>query len=164
MSNKSAFLTEDELVGKLLELGYTDVTKRRVATWRAKEIIPSFDVIGGGRGQSLGRESSGWSNGDIIVEQAAEAYGLLKTYRTLDDLYFPLWVLGYPVPLGHIREALSRPLEPTLEFIQAEGGTRGELEDEIGDQAFKFVQIVDRSQLLPCSVPQDAIKHLPICF
>jgi hypothetical protein len=92
------------------------------------------------------------------VEQAAEAYGLLKTYRTLDDLYFPLWVLGYHVPLGRIREALSRPLEPTLEFIQAEGGTRGELEDVIGDQAFEFVQIVDRSHLLPCSVPQDAIE------
>jgi hypothetical protein len=158
MTNKSAFLTEDELVGKLHELGLTDVSKRRVATWRAKEIIPAFDVIGAGRGQSLGRESSGWSNGETILEQAAEAYGLLKTYRTLDDLYFPLWVLGYHVPLGRIREALSRPLEPTLEFIEAEGGTRGELEDEIGDQAFKFVQIVDRSQLLPCSVPQDAIE------
>lgn len=158
MTNKTAFLTEDELVGKLNQLGFTDVTKRRVATWRAKEIIPSFDVIGAGRGQSLGRESSGWSNGAIIAEQAAEAYRLLKTYRTLDDLYFPLWVFGYQVPIARIREALSRPLEPTLEFIHAEGGSRGEIEDAIGDQAFEFVQIVDHSQMLPCSVPQDAIE------
>lgn len=158
MTNKIAFLTENELVGKLHELGFTDVTKRRMATWRTKEIIPSFDVNGAGRGPSLGRESSGWRNGDLIVEQATEAYRLLKTYRTLDDLYFPLWVLGYQIPLARIREALSRPLEPTLEFIQEKGGSRGELEDVIGDQAFEFVQIVERSQLLPCSVPQDAIE------
>jgi len=46
MTTEKALLTEDELVAKLQALGFTNVTKRRLATLRAKEIISPFDVIG----------------------------------------------------------------------------------------------------------------------
>lgn len=156
--NNTDFLTEDGLVARLGELGYLGVTKRRVAAWRGQELIPRFDVIGAGRGQSLGRGPSGWSNGEAVICQAAEVCKLLKSYSALAELHFPLWVLGYPIPLERVREALDGPLDATMEFIEAEGGNRGEIEDKIGDDAFEFSRVIERSNIMSVPVPQDAIE------
>lgn len=44
-------------------------------------------------------------------EQAVSIIELLKTYDRLEDLYLPLWQLGYPIPLHRVRVALGQPLE-----------------------------------------------------
>jgi hypothetical protein len=45
---KVGSLTQDELLAELHRRGYDDVTERQIADWRRKELLPPFDVIGGG--------------------------------------------------------------------------------------------------------------------
>jgi hypothetical protein len=149
-------LTQDELVARLHELGYADVTTRRIASWRANDLLPQFDIIGGGRGRCRGRESSAWSDGAEVLNQAIQVYELLKMYKSFDDLYLPLWMLGYPVPLWRVREALSYPLDSTVHAIEVELSDRDDLglEDVIDDVAADFSRDLERTNLKLFQVPQ----------
>src|ERR1043165_4824664 len=101
--NESNIFTQDEVVAGLHKRGYTNVNKRWVALLRTNELLPPFDVMGRGRGKSRGRESSAWSNGEAVMEQAVQVCDLFKIYKHLDDLHLPLWMLGYDVPLKRAR-------------------------------------------------------------
>ena len=56
-------LTQDELLAELHRRGYDDATERQIAEWSRKELLPSFDLIGGGRVRRRGSERSSWSDG-----------------------------------------------------------------------------------------------------
>jgi len=163
-SNNSELMTQDALVAKLHELGYADVTKRRIASWREKELLPRFDVIGGGRGRSRGREMSGWAHGDEVLKQALWVYELLKIYRSVDDIYFPLWALGAPVSFKCVRLALSQPLDAMTRSIETEAGSPKELEDLIGDAAFDFSKDLERANIALLQVPQDTLEAFSNLF
>ena len=151
-------LTQDELVAKLQKRGYRDVTARRVADWRVNDLLPSFDLIGGGRGKHRGWESSSWSNGEAILNQAIWVCELLKLDRSFENLYLPLWILGYPVPLARIRAALSKPLNATARAIESEAGTSGEIEDIIGDAAYEITQMMKRIKAEMLQLPQETLE------
>jgi hypothetical protein len=151
-------LTQEGLVAELHKRGYIDVTVRRVADWRRNELLPPFDVAGGGRGQSRGREHSSWSGGTLVVEQAQWVCELLQLDRDFEALYLPLWLLGYPVPLTRVREALRRPLEEAVCGVEAEAASGGELEDIIGDAAYSYAKDVERTGAEVFQIPQDALE------
>jgi hypothetical protein len=160
--NKSEFLTQDGLVAELHKLGYSDVTKRRVASWRANDLLPSFYMIGGGRGQRRGRESSAWAHREEVVNQAAWVYELLKIYKGVEDIHLPLWMLGFRIPLARVREALSRPLNSMVHSIETEIGNKGELEDAIGQAAYEFTKDMQRANVALLQVPRMPSNPLPI--
>jgi hypothetical protein len=56
----NAKLNEDELVA-YLKTSVPGITKRRVSSWRAKRLLPAFDIQGGGSGCGRGRQFSYWS-------------------------------------------------------------------------------------------------------
>lgn len=162
--DRSKILTQDELVAELHELGYADVTKRRVASWRENDLLPRFDVIGGGRGRSRGREMSGWTLGDEVLNRALWVYELLKIYKSADDLYFPLWVLGFPISLKRVRLALSQPLDAMTRSIETETCSPKELEDMIGDAAYELAKDIERAKITFLQVPQDTLEAFTNLF
>lgn len=115
MNKRNKILTQNNLVNLLQQKGFDTVNVRLISEWRRRELIPAFDVTGSGRGKSKGREESGWSNPHLIINQTLWILRLRELYRTLDELYFPLWTLGYTVPINRVREALCEPLEFMVE-------------------------------------------------
>jgi hypothetical protein len=163
-SNNLELMTQDALVGKLHEHGCAGVTKKRIASWREKELLPPFDVIGGGRGFGRGREKRGWTRSDEVLNQALWVYELLKIYKSFDDLYFPLWVLGAPVSIERVRFALSQPLDAMTRSIESEAGSPKELEDLIGDAAFDFSKDLERANIALLQVPQASLETFSNLF
>lgn len=158
--NRSKTLTQDEIVAQLHELGYTDMTKRRIALWRANDLLPSFDIIGGGRGRQRGRECNAWSNGEQVLNQAAQVSELLKMYKSFDDLYLPLWMLNYPIPPKRLRDALSGPLDQAVRDAEVEVDGRSAVEDEIDDAAYQISGAIERANMKIFEVPPDALAAL----
>lgn len=78
-------------------------------------MLPVFDLIGGGRGKGQDRAENGWQNRRVIIKQAIRILHLRELYPRLDDLYFPLWIFGYPIPNDRVREALREPLDFMVE-------------------------------------------------
>jgi hypothetical protein len=115
MKQENKILTQNKLVNLLQESGSDAVSVRLISEWRRRELLPAFDVIGSGRGKSKGREESGWKNPQVIINQTLWILRLRNLYRTLDELYFPLWALGYPIPINRVRQTLSEPLEFMVE-------------------------------------------------
>jgi hypothetical protein len=150
----SKTLTQDEAVAELHKRGYTDVNKRRLASWRANDLLQPFDVVGGGRGRQRGRQSNAWLDGDEVLSQAAQICELLKMYKSFDDLYLPLWMLGYSIPLRRVREALSRPLDETVSGIKVEPDGRTNVEDEIDDAVDECSEIFQHEPMKLFELPQ----------
>ena len=161
---KSEILTQDGLVAALHKLGYTDVTKRRLASWRENDLLPPFDLIGGGRGRHRGRKSNGWEHGDYVLNLAVWVYELLKFYKSFDDLYVPLWLLGYAVPLHRVRHALGWPLNAMARSIETDVESKGDLEDLIGDAAFVFTKDIRSANMALLEVPQETLEALTNLF
>jgi hypothetical protein len=147
--SENKFLTQNELVSVLQEKGFGEINARQLADWRKRELLPAFDLIGGGRGKGQGRAENGWLNRRAVVRQAIRILRLRKLYPSLDDLYFPLWILGYPIPNDRVREALSEPLDFMLEDLEeivaqfqdhlirlGETRTEGIIEDIINDAVY----------------------------
>jgi len=155
---RTNFLTQDDLVAELHSRDYSDITVRRVAAWRAHDLLPPFDRAGAGRGQRLGRERSSWADGDSIINQAMWICELSQSYESLDDLALPIWMLGYYVPLRRVRQALSEPLEQLTQAIEGEVNSSGELEDMIGDAAYEYAKKVAREGVKLLEMPQDSIE------
>lgn len=151
-------LTQEGLVAELHERGYHDVTVRRVADWRRKDLLPPFDARGGGRGQRRGRECSSWADGALVIDQAQWICELLQLDRSFEGLYLPLWMLGYPVPLARVRRALSEPLDAVVGSMEAEAGSSGELEDIIGDAAYSHAKEFESARVEVLQIPQDSLE------
>lgn len=125
--------TQDELVRDLHLLGYEDVSLGRVAEWRKSELLPPFTSVGEGQGRGAGRKKGYWSNPAEVLKQAESIIELLKSYRRLDDLYLPLWQLGYSIPLDRVRAALGEPLVGAAKELDIQIDGRSAIEDTIDD-------------------------------
>jgi hypothetical protein len=130
---QSKTITQDELVQDLHLLGYEDVSITRVAKWRKLELLPPFTSVGEGQGRGAGRNKGYWSNPAEVLKQAESLIELLKSYRRLEDLYLPLWQLGYSIPLDRVRVALREPLAGAANELDIQIDGRSAIEDTIDD-------------------------------
>jgi hypothetical protein len=159
---KVGSLTQDELIAELHRRGYDDVTERQIADWRRKELLPPFDVIGGGRGRRRGRERSSWTDGKLVFNQTLWVRELLQIYGSVESVHLPLWVLGYPVPLERVREVLGEPLNDIVAGITEAIGNKsrasGEIEDLIEEAAYQNVEEMKRVRAAALLMPQHTLE------
>lgn len=159
---KVGSITQDELLAELHRRGYDDVTERQIADWRRRELLPPFDVKGGGRGRSRGRERSSWSNGKLVFNQALWVRELLQIYGNVESIRLPLFLLGYPIPLRYVREVLGGPLNEIAEGIaEALGDTDrvgGEIEDLVEETAYQNVEELRRAGAGGLMMPQHSLE------
>lgn len=141
--NQQAIVTQAQLVDELRSLGYSDASETRVAVWRKSEILPSFDGGGSGRGRGPGREKCFWTSRKVL-DQAVAVSDLLKTYNRLEDLYLPLWQMGFDIPLDRVRPALMAPLLKAAEDFSLQKDGCEAIEDFIDEQVAKISPIVKR--------------------
>ena len=153
-------LTQVQLVEQLHERGCTDVSTRRVAIWRANDLLPPFDLIGSGRGRSGGRNANAWIYSKDTLNQALWVYQLLKTHKTFVELYLPLWILGFPIPILRIRDGLAKPLETTTIDVTFEIDGRNAIEDYIDDAAYEFSQGMKRANWNVLDMPQETLAAI----
>ncbi len=157
-------LTQDDLIAELHRQGYDDVTERQVADWRRRELLPPFDVIGSGQGRQRGRARSSWSDGEVVLNQALWVRELLQIYGSVESIRLPLWVLGYPVPLKRVRQALGRPLaelaDGIAEAIEDKSRASGEIEDFIEEAAYHHVEKLRRAGAGGLLMPQHSLEAL----
>lgn len=132
-TEQSKTMTQDELVQYLQLLGYEDISVTRVAEWRKLELLPQFTSVGEGQGRGAGRKKGCWSNPAAVLKQAESIIELRKSYRRLEDLYLPLWQLGYSIPLDRVRAALQEPLMGAAKELDVQVNGRSAIEDEIDD-------------------------------
>lgn len=155
-------LTQDELLAELHKLGLNDITKRQIADWRRKDLLPPFDVIGSGRGRQRGRECSSWINGDSVLNQALWVRYLLQLYGSIESIRFPLWVLGYPIPLQYVREVLGVPLNEINDAIASsianENRACGEVEDIIEEACFHIFNEIKHEMAEGLLMPQHSLE------
>jgi hypothetical protein len=141
--NESKSLTEDELVRELEGEGCVGIKKRELANWRKLHFLPKFDMTGRGRGQGVGRAPNAWTQRDQVINRALWTYDLRQMYGRYEDLYLPLFQLGYSVPIDIMRKLLIEPLVSTVESIETERRSREDvgiedvLEDGLIDAAIK---------------------------
>ena len=155
-------MTQGELLSEMHRLGYDDVTERQLADWRRKDLLPPFDVTGGGRGQRRGRERSSWTDGESVLNQALWVRELMQIYRSTESIRLPLWVLGYPVPLKRVREALGGPLNEITneiaEAIENEARAGGEIEDMIEEVTYHHFEEMRREGAEALLLPQHSLE------
>lgn len=143
--NKS--LTLKELVAVLHKLGLTDVKERRIIDWKEKSLLPPFDAPGRGLGKGKGKEAGRWGSRRLVIEQAVWIYRLLRIYRYAGNIYLPLWMLGFSVPIKFVREDLTSSLKSLIKLFEKDNVKAGTTEDEkedtledyIGDLVFKQI-------------------------
>ena len=156
----SQTLTQVELVTELRELGHTDASETRIANWRKLELLPPFNNGGGGQGRGAGRNPYLWINRIHVIEQALAIMDLLPIYRRLDDLYLPLWEMGFAIPPNRIRPALLRPLQTAMTDIEAdvvvEPDGRTTIEDVIDDQVAEIRPLI-RSNVPALDIPDTTL-------
>jgi len=157
-------MTQDELLAEMHRLGYDDVTERQLADWRRKDLLPPFDVMGSGRGRRRGRERSSWTNGESVLDQALSVRELMQIYRSTESVRLPLWVLGYPVPLKRVREALGGPLNEIANeiacAIENEARASGEIEDMIGEITYHHAEELRREGGEALLLPQHSLEAI----
>lgn len=153
-------LTQAQLVEELHDYGFTDVTSRRIAIWRTYDLLPPFDLSGRGRGRSQGRDRKAWINGKDVLKQALRVYQLLRTHKTFVDLYLPLWISGFPIPLTRIREALMKPLVTASDDATYEIDGRNAIEDYIDDAAYEFSHGMKRANWNVLDMPPETLAAI----
>jgi hypothetical protein len=152
-------MTQDELVEELRLLGYGEASMTRVAAWRKMNLLPQFTSAGQGQGCGAGREKGHWSNPQEVLKQAVSIIELLKIYRRLDELYLPLWQLGYAIPLERARPALLQPLLTAARDFDVQEDGRSAIEDVI-DQAVADINQIMHSKLPLFDVPDDTLSSV----
>ncbi len=139
-------LTQAELVAELHKLGHGDASETRIANWRKLELLPPFNNGGGGQGRGAGRNPYTWIDRTQVIEQALAIISLLHVYRRLDELYLPLWEMGFAIPPNRIRPALLQPLQKVMAELQAdievEPDGRTTIEDVIDDQVAEIRPLI----------------------
>lgn len=58
-------LTQDGLIAELQNQDYSEITKRRIVDWRENDLLPPFDLIGGGHGK-------GWAKMQFLVRRSMD--------------------------------------------------------------------------------------------
>lgn len=151
---ENAGLSKEELVEVLHDRGYVDVTLRQVTNWRSRELLPPFDLEGASLGRAQGKSKSRWSNAEIIIEQSVWIIELLNLFGDYRHVYVPLWLLGYPVYLRRVRDALSESLERTIASVQRDCTADKNLEDVLSESASIFAAKLEKEN--------DPLLHIPV--
>ena len=146
MNMDNELLTEEILAVNLMQSAGKEITPRLIGDWRRMKLLPPFDEIGKGLGRSEGKAKSGWRVKQPVIDQALWILRLRKLYKTTGELYFPLWVLGFPIPNDFVYEALCYPVEFLIE----------DLDEMANDLSSK----VDRNDRLIEDVISDAVIAL----
>jgi len=157
-------LTRQQLVLKLHEIGYSHISKRTLEDWQCKDLLPPFDILGGGRGQGQGRAENAWTNGDFIFRQTICVADLMAMYKKTESVYLPLWMLGYTVPFQSLRTALTQPVLAGLyDLDQAQKGDLT-LEDVIFDSAFEASDKLRKTGVLFFNMPIETLDVMGNIF
>jgi len=127
-------LSEDALVA-CLRRNIPGMTKRRVSNWRAKRLLPAFDIQGASGGRGRGRQSSYWSQGEKIIKQAFAVHEALGFHPRVEDTYLPLWLFGYEIDTETARKKLLKEITTVREVLAEGEGSRESLEDYFFDKA-----------------------------
>lgn len=130
-----ANLSEDELVS-YFKTSVPSITKRRISSWRAKRLLPAFDIQGGGGGRGRGRQPSYWSQGETIIEQAYAIHVALSFHPRVEDAYWPLWLFGYEIDVEIARAKLLEEITQAREVLAEGEGSSESLDDYFFDKAF----------------------------
>jgi hypothetical protein len=152
-------MTQDELVEDLQLLGYREASVTRIAAWRKLNLLPQFTRAGQGQGRGAGREKGQWSNPEDVLKQAVSIIELLKSYRRLENLYLPLWQLGYAIPPTRVRAALVQPLLTATKDFDVQEDGRSAIEDVI-DQGVADVSQLFHGKLPLFDVPGNTMSAL----
>jgi hypothetical protein len=110
-ATESTLLTQKQLLSALKRIGFCETSERQLQEWRRKGLLPPFDDQGRGVGRGRGRTESAWRNRRQIVKQAVWVCRLFEIYNNVSELYFPLWVLGFPIHIEPVKKTLTEPLE-----------------------------------------------------
>jgi hypothetical protein len=152
-------MSQEELVEDLHLLGYREASVTRVAAWRKLELLPPFTSAGQGQGRGAGRGKGHWSEPEEVRKQAVAISELLPSYRRLNDLYLPLWQLGYAIPLEQVRPALVQPLLSAAKDFDVQDNGRSATEDMI-DQAVADINQVMHGKVPLFDVPDNTLSAL----
>jgi hypothetical protein len=150
-------LTQEELVADLRALGYTSASVTSIAAWRKVDLLPQFSSGGRGQGRGAGRDKSLWSNPTDVLNQAVALMDLRKSYRHLEELYLPLWQLGFPIPSERVRPALIQPLLTTVTDFNVQEDGRSAIEDLI-DQSVADISPLIKAKIPLLDVPDETLS------
>ena len=150
-------MTQDDLVQDLHLLGYREASVTRVAAWRKLDLLPQFTNPGQGQGRGAGREKGFWSDPAAVLKQAVSIVELLKSYRRLEELYLPLWQMGYAIPLERVRPALVQPLLTAAKDFDVQEDGRSAIEDVI-DQVVADITQVMHGKIPLFDVPDNTLS------
>jgi len=140
-ATSDAKLSEDDLVA-YLRTSVPDITKRRVSNWRAKRLLPAFDIPGGGAGRGRGRQASYWSQGERVIKQAVAVHEALSFHPRVEDAYWPLWLFGYEIDVEIARAKLLEEIALAREVLAEGEGSRESLHDYFFDKAFDLYAVL----------------------
>lgn len=149
-------MTQEELAEDLHLLGYQEISITRIAAWRKRGLLPAFTNSGAGQGRGPGREKAYWSSPGEVLKQAEAIVQLLKHFQRLEELYVPLWQLGYSVPLGAVRSALLQPLLQAMQDLEVREADLG-IEDMI-DNAVWDISMIMHGKFPLFDVPDDSMS------
>lgn len=155
-TKRAATMTQEELVEDLHLLGYQEISINRVAAWRKRDLLPAFTNAGSGQGRGGGREKAYWSDPGAVLKQAETVIRLLKHFTRLEELYVPLWQLGYPVPLDAVRSALLQPLLKAMADFEVQETGRS-IEDVIDDAVWD-IGLIMHGKFRLFDVPDDSMS------
>jgi len=155
-TERAETMTQQELVEDLRLLGYRKPSVTRIAGWRKRGLLPRFSSAGAGQGRGPGREKCYWSNPGDVLKQAEAILRLLEHFTRLEELYVPLWQLGYPVPLDKVRSALQQPLLQAMADLEVQETGRS-IEDVIDDAVWD-IGLIMQGQFPLFDVPDDSMS------
>lgn len=153
--DQQSILTQEQLIEELRLRGYGDASETRVAQWRKLELLPPFDGGGSGQGRGFGRDKCFWKSWSV-VDQAIAVSDLVKTYNRLEDLYLPLWQMGFDIPLYWVRPALMAPLLKAAEDFSFNEDGAESIEDLIDEQVSKIRPLI-RRKIPFFDVPEESL-------
>jgi hypothetical protein len=155
--NNRQTMTQEELVADLRALGYDNASVTCIAAWRKVDLLPQFSSGGHGQGRGAGRDKSLWSNPTDVLNQAVALLDLRKSYRHLEELYLPLWQMGFPIPLEKVRPALIQPLVTAAEDFNVQVDGRNAIEDLI-DQSVADISPLIKGKIPLLDVPDETLS------
>jgi len=150
-------MNQEELVADLRALGYASASVTCIAAWRKLELLPQFSSGGHGQGRGAGRDKRLWSDPTNVLDQAVALLDLRKSYRHLEELYLPLWQMGFPIPLERVRPALIQPLLTTATDFNVQEDGRNAIEDLI-DQSVADISPLIKGKIPLLDVPDETLS------
>src|SRR4029453_5484394 len=120
--------TEQFLIDEFEKRGIP-LSKRVLTDWRAKGYLPPLVAKGVGRGKG---KTYFWSDANVI-DRALLVDEILNCDYRGSKVHIILWLFGYEVPSGLIRDHLLNGLANLAKMARGEKQNRGAIEEHIED-------------------------------